>query len=68
MKYKQLGNTGLKVSEICMSFLPVHEEGLDVLPWSSLEGSFLTGKYRRDQEGTEGARRTDFDFPAVDKE
>ncbi|MDZ7680706.1 MAG: aldo/keto reductase [Fodinibius sp.] len=44
------------------------EEGLGVLPWSPLAGGFLTGKYRRDEKGPEGARRTDFDFPPVDKE
>lgn len=43
------------------------EEGLGVLPWSPLAGGFLTGKYRRDEDGPEGARRTDFDFPPVDK-
>ncbi|HYW33804.1 MAG TPA: aldo/keto reductase [Balneolaceae bacterium] len=44
------------------------EEGLGVLPWSPLAGGFLTGKFRRDQENPEGARRTNFDFPPVDKE
>jgi len=44
------------------------EEGLGVLPWSPLAGGFLTGKFRRDQEAPEGSRRTDFDFPPVDKE
>jgi len=44
------------------------EEGLGVLPWSPLAGGFLTGKYRRDKQGPEGARRTNFDFPPVDKE
>lgn len=44
------------------------EEGLGVLPWSPLAGGFLTGKYRRDQDDPEGSRRTEFDFPPVDKE
>jgi len=44
------------------------EEGLGVLPWSPLAGGFLTGKYRRDEEGPEGSRRTDFDFPPVNKD
>lgn len=44
------------------------EEGLGVLPWSPLAGGFLTGKYRRDQEGPEGSRRADFDFPPVNKD
>lgn len=42
------------------------EEGLGVMPWSPLAGGFLTGKFRRDKEGPE--RRTNFDFPPVDKE
>lgn len=44
------------------------EEGLGVLTWSPLAGGFLSGKYRRDKEEPEGARRTDYDFPPVDKE
>lgn len=44
------------------------EEGLGILPWSPLAGGFLTGKFRRGQDGPEGARRTDFDFPPVDTE
>lgn len=44
------------------------EEGLGILPWSPLAGGFLTGKYRRGQDGPEGARRTGFDFPPVDEE
>lgn len=46
-----------------------HEEGLGVMVWSPLAGGFLTGKYRReDEHDPEGARRTNFDFPPVDKE
>lgn len=44
------------------------EEGLGVLPWSPLAGGFLTGKFRRGKEEPEGARRTEFDFPPVNKE
>lgn len=43
------------------------EEGLGVLPWSPLAGGFLTGKFRRNQDGPNDARRKDFDFPPVDK-
>lgn len=32
------------------------EDGLGLIPWSPLEGGFLTGKYRRDAELPEGAR------------
>lgn len=44
------------------------EEGLGVLPWSPLAGGFLTGKFRRDEDAPENARRADFDFPPVDEE
>lgn len=43
------------------------EENLGVLPWSPLSGGFLTGKYRRDENGPVGARRTDFQFPPIDE-
>jgi aryl-alcohol dehydrogenase-like predicted oxidoreductase len=35
--------------------------------WSPLAGGFLSGKYTRDAEATEG-RRAAFDFPPVNKE
>lgn len=41
-------------------------ESLAVLPWSPLAGGFLSGKFTR-QSSPEGARRTSFDFPPVDK-
>lgn len=44
------------------------EEGLGIMVWSPLAGGFLTGKYRRGEDGPEGSRRTSFDFPPVDKE
>lgn len=44
------------------------EEGLGVLVWSPLSGGFLTGKYRRDEQQPEGARRTSFTFPPVDEQ
>ena len=44
------------------------EEGLGIMAWSPLAGGFLTGKYRRGQDGPEGSRRSSFDFPPVDKE
>jgi aryl-alcohol dehydrogenase-like predicted oxidoreductase len=43
------------------------EEGLGVLPWSPLSGGFLSGKYTRENQSPEDARRTDFDFPPVDE-
>lgn len=44
------------------------EQGLGIMPWSPLAGGFLSGKFRRDQAAPEGSRRTDFDFPPVDRE
>ncbi len=32
------------------------QDGLGLIPWSPLEGGFLTGKYRRDEPLPEGAR------------
>lgn len=36
--------------------------------WSPLAGGLLSGKYRRGQEGPEGSRRVDFNFPPVNRE
>lgn len=43
------------------------EEGLGILPWSPLAGGLLSGKYQAEGSGPEGARRTSFDFPIVNK-
>jgi aryl-alcohol dehydrogenase-like predicted oxidoreductase len=43
------------------------EEGLGILPWSPLAGGLLSGKFHVGEKGPEGARRTAFDFPIVDK-
>jgi aryl-alcohol dehydrogenase-like predicted oxidoreductase len=45
-----------------------NDQRLGILPWSPLAGGLLSGKFSRDQAGPEGARRTTFDFPPVDKE
>ncbi|WP_455380431.1 aldo/keto reductase [Acidihalobacter prosperus] len=42
------------------------EAGLGLLPWSPLAGGYLTGKFRRNGQNPEGARRSGFDFPPVD--
>jgi aryl-alcohol dehydrogenase-like predicted oxidoreductase len=42
-------------------------EGLAILPWSPLAGGLLSGKFDPDKPGPEGARRTAFDFPPVDR-
>ena len=44
------------------------DQDLAILPWSPLAGGFLSGKFTRDSEGPNDARRTVFDFPPVDKE
>jgi aryl-alcohol dehydrogenase-like predicted oxidoreductase len=44
------------------------DQQLAVLPWSPLAGGILSGKFSRDSQGPAGARRTNFDFPPVDRE
>src|SRR5580698_8010926 len=45
-----------------------NDQQLAILPWSPLAGGLLSGKFTRDAQGPEGARRTTFDFPPVDRE
>lgn len=44
-------------------------EGLGILPWSPLAGGLLSGKFDLEggAAGPAGARRTDFDFPPVNR-
>jgi aryl-alcohol dehydrogenase-like predicted oxidoreductase len=44
------------------------DQGLAVLPWSPLAGGLLSGKFDMEKKGPEGARRTTYDFPPVDRE
>ncbi|WP_434385993.1 aldo/keto reductase [Melittangium boletus] len=44
------------------------DQQVGLMVWSPLAGGFLSGKFRRDTQGPEGARRTSFDFPPVDRE
>jgi aryl-alcohol dehydrogenase-like predicted oxidoreductase len=44
------------------------EEQVGLMVWSPLAGGLLSGKFNRDGEGPEGARRGQFDFPPVDKD
>jgi aryl-alcohol dehydrogenase-like predicted oxidoreductase len=46
----------------------VRDQGLAVLPWSPLAGGLLSGKFDLEKPGPEGARRTTYDFPPVDRE
>lgn len=45
----------------------LNEEKLGLLVWSPLAGGLLAGKYEPGAPAPEGARRTKFDFPPVDK-
>ncbi|MDQ0394454.1 aldo/keto reductase [Labrys monachus] len=42
-------------------------EKLGLMVWSPLAGGLLSGKYSRDGEGPDGARRASFDFPPVNR-
>lgn len=44
------------------------DQGLAILPWSPLAGGLLSGKFDPDKKGPEGARRSSFDFPPVDRD
>jgi aryl-alcohol dehydrogenase-like predicted oxidoreductase len=45
------------------------DQDLGLLVWSPLAGGFLTGKFKRDQEkGPQEARRSNFDFPPVERD
>jgi aryl-alcohol dehydrogenase-like predicted oxidoreductase len=43
------------------------DQRIAILPWSPLAGGLLSGKFDPDRPGPEGARRTSFDFPPVDR-
>jgi aryl-alcohol dehydrogenase-like predicted oxidoreductase len=46
----------------------VQAEGVALLPWSPLAGGLLSGKFDPEgKSGPEGARRSAFDFPPVDR-
>jgi aryl-alcohol dehydrogenase-like predicted oxidoreductase len=44
------------------------EEKLGLMVWSPLAGGLLSGKFGPGSNNPEGARRTAFDFPPVDKD
>jgi aryl-alcohol dehydrogenase-like predicted oxidoreductase len=43
------------------------DQGLSILVWSPLAGGLLSGKFTEGNVGPEGARRSSFDFPPVDR-
>ncbi len=45
----------------------LRSESVGLMVWSPLAAGLLSGKYRRDQEATDG-RRAAFDFPPVDRD
>jgi aryl-alcohol dehydrogenase-like predicted oxidoreductase len=46
----------------------LESEKMGLMVWSPLAGGLLSGKFTRENQSPEGSRRTDFDFPIVDKE
>jgi aryl-alcohol dehydrogenase-like predicted oxidoreductase len=46
----------------------LEDQSLGLMVWSPLAGGFLSGKFDRDGNGPDGARRASFDFPPVDKD
>jgi aryl-alcohol dehydrogenase-like predicted oxidoreductase len=50
-------------------FVPLLQaEKTGLLVWSPLAGGLLSGKFSRENQKPEGTRRSEFDFPIVDKE
>src|SRR5580700_4574565 len=46
----------------------MESEKLGLLVWSPLAGGLLSGKFSRTNQKPADSRRTEFDFPIVDKE
>lgn len=46
----------------------LQDQQMGLMVWSPLAGGLLSGKYSREGEGPDNSRRTDFDFPPVDKQ
>ena len=46
----------------------LESEKVGLLPWSPLAGGLLSGKFSRENQKPEASRRSEFDFPLVDKE
>jgi aryl-alcohol dehydrogenase-like predicted oxidoreductase len=44
------------------------DQNVGLMVWSPLAGGLLSGKFKRNGDGTEGSRRLSFDFPPVNKE
>ncbi len=46
----------------------LEDQQVGLLVWSPLAGGLLSGKYSRENQKPENSRRSEFDFPIVDKE
>lgn len=46
----------------------LNDQQMGLMIWSPLAGGLLSGKYDRDGKGPEGSRRTNFDYPPVNKD
>ena len=46
----------------------LQDQGVGLMVWSPLAGGLLSGKFGRDTNGPQGARRVNFDFPPVNRE
>src|ERR1700704_1045289 len=57
---------GRDIEREIVPFLEAEKTGL--LVWSPLAGGLLSGKFSHTNQKPEGARRSEFDFPIVDKE
>jgi aryl-alcohol dehydrogenase-like predicted oxidoreductase len=54
--------------ELEREIVPVaRDQGLSILVWSPLAGGLLSGKFAEGADGPDGARRTTFDFPPIDR-
>ena len=62
--YYTLAGRGLE-----RELIPVlKDQNMGLMVWSPLAGGLLSGKYTRKMEAEAGSRRTNYDFPFVDKE
>ena len=46
----------------------LRDQKVGLMVWSPLAGGFLSGKYDREGKGPDGARRSTFDFPPINKD
>jgi aryl-alcohol dehydrogenase-like predicted oxidoreductase len=62
--YYSIAGRGLEREVVPM----LEAQKMGLLVWGALAGGILSGKFSANGNGPEGARRTTFDFPPVDKE